>query len=48
MKKLNTFLAIIAMSFIVGCGGGGGEGTVTASSVVDPMTERPYYNILQF
>lgn len=45
MKKLNTLLAIIAMNFIVGCGGGGGEGTVTASTVVDPMTERDLIEI---
>ncbi len=44
MKKLNALIAIITISFIVGCGGGGTD-TVTASTVVDPMTERDLIEI---
>jgi len=44
MKKLNALMAIITMSFIVGCGGGG-TGTITASKVVDPITERDLIEI---
>ena len=47
MKKLNAFLPIIAMSLIVGCGGGG-TGTVTASTVVDPMSERDLIEIFYY
>ncbi|GIU01159.1 hypothetical protein TSL6_16650 [Sulfurovum sp. TSL6] len=46
MKKLNALLAIIAMSFMVGCGGGSGAGIVSASGIaVDPMTERDLIEI---
>jgi len=44
MKKFNALLTIIAMGFIVGCGGGG-TGTITGSVVIDPMTERDLIEI---
>ena len=39
MKKLTALIAIIAMNFIVGCGGGGSSDPVV-DPIVDPMTER--------
>ncbi len=38
MTKVKALLAIIAMGFIVGCGGGGSSDSVV--ELVDPMTER--------
>ena len=43
MKKLKALLTILAISFIVGCGGGGSSDSTTPT--VDPMTERDLITI---